>query len=343
MTGRRRLLLVCTLIILALAYHPLKWNLFPSGGPPMDTAHWKTRCVGRFLIDIPPTARMLEEKGDYGEIWGHPLVWRKDLTPETARREALAEAEKWKTVKHKKVPGNMFLDTVELPHGGIAIVRWEEYYSDIFQTFQCYFITPGPDARVFTFYHGYSTELRALAQKDVEHLALSLRARDDDEIPTEPGFCFPGGFSSHSGEWRSERAGIAFELPEFPGITICLYLWLLGIHDELSFTKNTVEAFARSVHPDTRILRCRKLMLGEIDAVEVATVTKDSKSADRQRLSFTLRSSSREDRLDWPRVHFTMNNALHWRDARIPFKSDAEALSLWDALVRSIRLRPGAV
>ena len=37
--------------------------------PPLDASGWKTYCIGRFLVDVPPNANV---SGIY-EIWGHNI------------------------------------------------------------------------------------------------------------------------------------------------------------------------------------------------------------------------------------------------------------------------------
>jgi hypothetical protein len=341
MNKRERLIFVCLLIaLMVVVYHPLKWKFFPPGGPVMDTSNWKTYCAGRFLIDIPLSARIRDA---YGQIWGEDLVWREDLTPETARLEAAAEIEKLKNIKHEKTAGSMFIGTVDLPGGGIAIVKWMAVYSTVAIEHYCYFITPEPYSRVFTYVFPSGADRRATAQKRMEYLASTLRGRNDEEIPSEPGFCFPGGISVHTGEWRSERAGFGIELPAFPGITFGLDIWGMGIQTgKLSSQFNSFEFAAEALIPGNNYLRNGEVMLGEIAAEEIA-ITQAPLITKRPETSyyFKLRSPCLGKRLDRPRIHFVMNNQLHPESD--PFSSTDEALSLWDAISRSIRLRPGAI
>jgi len=58
---------------------------------------------------------------------------------------------------------------------------------------------------------------------------------------------------------------------------------------------------------------------------------------------FELRSPSHGERFDRPSLSLVMSNRLHSGEGKIPFRADAEAIALWDAISRSIRLRPGAI
>lgn len=331
--------LIGAVLILAVAYHPLQWKFFPPGGPPMDTTHWKTYCSGRFLMDIPPNATITDT---YGEIWGVQPVWREDLTPETARKEAEAEMEKLKKTTNEKTASSMFIEIFDLPNGGIAVVRWDKPYSDVFIAFQCYFVTP--EQRVFMYTYESSPGKKERAQKRMLEFASTLRARDEWEIPTESGFCFQGGFSAYTGEWRSERSGFGIELPEFPGLTIGLDVWGIGEDGTTLFQEsNAAKITLAAVTPGVNVFRYGEVMIGGIKAEEVAMTEAPEEINQGKSYYFKLQAPSHKDRLDRPQLHLAMNNQLHLYDGKKPFTSDAEALSLWDAISRSIRLRPGAI
>jgi hypothetical protein len=309
-------------------------------------AYWNTYCLGRFLIDCPPTAIITNR---YGKIWGTEFVWRKDLTPEAARREALMEIDKLKKTPHEKVAGNMYIDTVELPNGGIAIVGWEVDYSVIFFTYQCYFVVSEDEPRVFS--GGFLAEAgRSESQqyilKIMQDIALSLRSLNDGEIPAEAGFCFEGGISRHNGAWRAERAGMDFTLPEAPGMTFGLSIRGRRSPDGPFLKRNDVLAVLEdALRPGVRVLRRGKVMLGDVAAEELVRIdaSRNPMWHENTLYDFELEAPNLGERLDRPWLRFTMNNYLSIDEETLAFRSDKEALDLWDALSRSIRLRPGAV
>jgi len=320
----------------------------------MDTTHWKTYCIGRFLIDLPPALTLMNTndgvyEGIYGKIWGEPLVWRKDLTPETARKEAAAEIDKWKKTENERNKASMFIDTVELPNGGIAIVRWEATYTKEMLAFQSYFITPGPEPRVFAFTHKSSLERKIPAQARLQYLASTLRTRDEwGPIPTEPGFCFDGGISVHTGEWRSERAGIYFQLPMYPGIDFAFSIWGMGIKGQTLFEDEReggpIAEVRKKSTPNAVVIRRGELTLGGgIPAQEVAVIEEAPNPDKGKFYAFTLKAASDGERFDRPELRFVMGNLSHRYDGTKPFRSNEEALGLWDAITRTIRLRPGAI
>jgi hypothetical protein len=311
----------------------------------VDNKYCNTYCIGRFLIDCPHTAIITER---YGKIWGKEFVWRKDLTPDTARQEAFLEIDKFKKIPHKEVAGSMYVDVVELPNKGIALVRWQEPHSDVFLTYQCYFVAPEIEMRVFSvnLLGLPDSQNRQYILKRMEDIAFSLRSLNDGEIPTEPGFCFEGGISLHTGEWRAEHAGIHFTLPDAPGTVFALDIHGTGVEGIPLLSRGDIEVVLQdALRPGVRVLRRGKVMLGDIVAEELVRIDASRNHMWHENIlyDFVLEAPDFGKRLDRPGIYFAMNNYLSLTQEISPFRSDEEALDLWDAVTRSIRLRPGAV
>ncbi|MDR0477576.1 MAG: hypothetical protein LBH14_06530 [Desulfobulbaceae bacterium] len=119
-----------------------------TGKAALDTSHWKTHCVGRFLVRLPADAKTRYS----AKILGYDIVWRPDLTPEKARREAERAAAKYKTIPHREIPGaSQFIAMFPLPGGGIVLHRWDVPYSKLISIMECYFASQ--DARGHVFFH----------------------------------------------------------------------------------------------------------------------------------------------------------------------------------------------
>ncbi|MDR2801065.1 MAG: hypothetical protein LBB52_07360, partial [Desulfovibrio sp.] len=104
----------------------------------VDTSTWQTCAVGRFLIDLPLDA----SKKYTARIWGEEIIRRSDLTPESARQEAMRAMEKYKAVRHDLIQdGTQFIDMFDFAGGGIAVHRWQEDYTDSMSNMDCYFVS----------------------------------------------------------------------------------------------------------------------------------------------------------------------------------------------------------
>jgi hypothetical protein len=337
-TRKQKWLLALLGLLLILAWHPLKWKFFPPGGTPMDTSTWQTYCVGRFLIDLPPDAIVTIQPG---EIWGDPIVWRQDLTPETLSEEVEKKIKILQATKHEKLPGSQFIGTFPLPNVGIALHYWKTPYSDATSIMESYYITP--EGRVLLQAAEVGRSKFDIGKKLALELAPTLHARDDwDPIPTEPGFCFPGGFSAQTGDWRSERANLHADFPDHPGVGLAFALWGMGIEGKKMFdSHDKLMVASRQATPGVNILRYGDVHLGDIPAQETADVEVNRYG---KKYDFTLQSPSKGKRLDRPEIWLAINNVNDFfKPHTDPFNSDAEALGLWDAIKNTIRLRPGAI
>jgi hypothetical protein len=343
--GKLLLVLAVCLVSAAVCYYPLKWNFFPPQGERMDTGNWKTHCVGRFLIDLPPAITIEENRT--GHIWDEKLVWREDLTPETARQEAQEEIAKWQvtenkdTITDKEAGRKMFVESWELPNGGIAIIRWKETWSNLLYASQCYFIGNGDRQRVFTFTAPFSPSRIESRKNRILSFASGLQTRDEGEFcPEEEGFCFYGGFlaSPDRGEWwGSERAGIVAEFSEYPAITMAFSLWANGIDGPTLLDDYDVKYTGIMLAHGVRVLRRGPVPLGPLKAEEVLLTWKGERG--KTLYNFMLRVPSEKHRRDRPEVDFVFTSVDYQYDRREPFASEAQALGLWDAISRSIRLR----
>lgn len=304
----------------------------------MDTSNWVTHCVGRYLITLPPSAKVEL----FSNIFGEEIKWRKDLTPDTARQEAQAEIEKLKATPNKKKPMSMFIDSFELENGGICIVHWKDTYSIALASLHCYFITPGDNARIFEFTHQFSPDRIQSARDKMIYLATTLRSRNDwDSLPTGPGFCFDGGISTHTGDWRSERARARITIPQYPRITFRLMTWNSGAPDK-PLLQGAEETTAQLLAVGIKVVRRGDVHIHDGTAQERCLIDRTD-TRHQPHYDFEMMLPEIPTELAHPYVDFKMYDDADKYGEQESFRSDAEALGIWDAISRSIRLRPGAV
>jgi hypothetical protein len=300
----------------------------------MDTNNWKSCCVGRYLIDIPLYAGVVMRETS---IRDSKIQWRPDLTPQSARQEAETLMLKFKNTPHEKFDSPQFIDALELANGGIAVHAWEEAYLTTSSIFHCFMVSR--ENRVFHCKVEVTSDLFANGRKFVTDLAANLHARDDsDPIPVLPGLCLAGGFNTHSGKWRPEVAVLGFELPAFPSLYFVLETTTRSYNSRPLWEYN----FGST---DNFKVMCK----GKFDSnglqVQEYGLYSDSFANDGtyKRYIFWFDVASVAYRLDRPQVEFLMHNEDNNHYTGHIFDSPEQALGLWEALTRSIRLRPGAV
>jgi len=169
------------------------------------TASLKTRCVGRYLIDVPEDSR---EYG-YAETLGIDIttapMTKEAYQQEIAQQEALLKAT-------KSIDAYPFLyeagtargeNTYYFVHRGfvqsnpsqrhIEGYKWDRGYRFLLKVEAYDYTDPdqtdGPIVRRMAIKNSFPKHIR-----HVFFLLENLRGRAKEEIPAGPGLCFPGGF-----------------------------------------------------------------------------------------------------------------------------------------------------
>jgi hypothetical protein len=174
----------------------------------------KILCFGRYAIEVPQEAQLI-----MGEVWfpsGVKVVPGGIVGAKRMAEEKLAE-QKWKNA------------TAEITYNGMGPVNdsWQTRYfeskyakEDNAMFFNTY-ISKGET----TFVLGDSiktgeTETTVIARQLAQ--ARSLRLREADEVPTEPGFCIEHGFMASDRYDNQEMVSAGIYLPSFPDVTFSI-------------------------------------------------------------------------------------------------------------------------
>ncbi|APF89488.1 hypothetical protein BC427_24465 (plasmid) [Ralstonia solanacearum FJAT-91] len=332
------------LALLAIFGAVLPWSLChaesKTARDKVSTAGWKTFCFGRYLVDLPA---QVDVKVSY-KIWGdviESVQWEGGgkLNAEISNREFELKAE-----RHKKIDGSMFVRRQAHHNDSFSIVSWKAPYSKELMWVDTYLVTSGP-WRVFRYSGDVAPEKLDSALSFADSLSTNIRSRDDHEIPIGPGFCIDQGFIAGS-DYRSEGFQVGITLPQHPNALITIDASTGAEQDRL--LKRVDKFFATAVAGQLsglKILRKRQRNVGPIEAEEYATAA----SGNGQRVyAFAWESQGKDKSLSEQNIVAALkvleqSVITEHTPYRPAFKSDEEALQLWDAIIDSIRLRPGAV
>lgn len=305
----------------------------------MSTEGWSTHCFGRYLIDLPPQARI----GAGYTIWGEQI----ELTniPASSVDELLSAREaEIRSVDHETA-GSMWVRRADHGNGSATIISWSRPYSEAMMQAETYLIADGPrGSPVFLYSGAVAPEKIDTAISFYGSLSRSIRSRDTHEIPTEPGFCIDGGYIAGS-EYMAESFRVGIALPQHPGMHMT-FRSSTGAEEEGLLERVggffRTEVLGRALGVDT--LRKRRRSVGPIAGEEYLVAGGD----DRQRVyAFRWEFQGRDDSLAEPNLSLEMGVLERdpGDDGSLPppaFESDDEALQLWDAILETIRPRPGA-
>ncbi|KVL47638.1 hypothetical protein WT12_27030 [Burkholderia territorii] len=296
---------------------------------------WITRAIGRHLVDLPAEATTVETY-KYNKVRVEPLP--EIATPTNFDNLVSRKERELRITKHVS-RGNMFIERVSHANGSVTLISWSDPALDYeYYKFDTYFRAGSKSLK----YSGDVSPVRKAA-------ALALR----QELSTEWREILPGGLPVGVGfvagdailvdkDFNLESWELNIRLPNKPDVWFRL----------TSYAQESVEpglrARAGGILPallgtvaGVSQLRNRARPVGPIEADEILVAgTQDGKRT----YGFKWEAPGKAYSLAEP----NLNASLRVRESAYPtnqesFANDGEALELWDGVVDSIRLRPGAV
>ncbi|MDT6960113.1 T6SS immunity protein Tli4 family protein [Cupriavidus sp. SZY C1] len=298
---------------------------------------WRTRAIGRHLVDIPGNAKTIETYA-LNKVKIQPLP---DIHSKEEYEGFIAQKEiSLRAVKHRRF-GGLFLERVQHSNGAVTFISWdnsdvdEKYKFLVFDTYFC------ADNRFLAYSGEVSPEHQSAVLANLEKLSGKWRQISDGEIPEGIGFVVDDAILAdkrfNPESWRMViqfhgKPDVFFELTSYvqyrvgPGLRERaggILAGLLGV----------VAGFAR--------LRDRARPVGPIQADEILLAsTTDGKRG----YGFKWEAPGKEESLAEPNLNASLRvGESAYASNRESFATDEEALELWDAVIDSIRLRPGAV
>ncbi|MHC5789887.1 T6SS immunity protein Tli4 family protein [Pseudomonas protegens] len=329
MTLTRRLFTVLGLVALTSCT-----SFSSSRSPTMDKSGWITHCYGRFLIDLPPQAKI--NAGYY--LWDDDIEALDD-SPEALVTRIDQREKELKSERHKKIQGSMFLRRLDLRNGSTGLLSWKSNASVEMYLLDTYAISK-PTWRAYRWKGGVTQDREAAGIESATSLAHNLRSREINEIPTEPGFCIDRAYIAGN-SFQVEDFDIGVTFPEHPR-TFLSFRSSTGAEEDrlLDRVSGFLMGVAKMV-AGIETLRKRERG-GAIPADEYLLAG----SAKGQRTyTFLWEAQGKDESVNEPhlKVELSVEEADDDDDGKPPapaFKSDKAALELWDAIIDSIRLRP---
>ncbi|SPC08164.1 conserved hypothetical protein [Cupriavidus taiwanensis] len=240
--------------------------------------------------------------------------------------------------------GSMLVRRIDHGNGSASLLSWSSPRRTILMYEEAYLATTRP-WQAFKYSGDISASRQTMAVAFLNTLAANIRSRADNEIPTGPGFCIDKGFIAGN-DYRSESVQVGITLPQHPNAFISFDASTGAEEDRLlERVDNFLAKAVAGPLAGLKVLRKRERNVGTIPAEEYATAATGNgqrvyvfawesqgknKSLSEQNVSAGLRVL--EQPVDSPQTPY-----------QPAFQSDEEALQLWDAIIDSIRLRPGAV
>ncbi len=300
-------------------------------------------CVGRFLIDVPVQAKpdaLSQSIMGMGSIDVATNVTHATYDLKARDKEAELRAK-----PHTK-EGSVLHDAWR-PEGVDATFltfRDDKYSTEQFSVLAYFW----RDRRMFTFHSGASnTGVQEAKDRLMRDFAL-IQPRANDEIPQAAGSCIESAFVPGSG-YRSEHIGASFDFPDYPRLHLVVSTGVKERPDEeglLARVARQTPAFEMK-YPNAKVRTPRRAKRtvngaqGE-ELIEILQADKDDPYRKDQGNSYDAK---------WEFVGVaksmekpSLDIILRYDDGAPDGKklTEEEFLALWDAVVNSLRPRPGA-
>jgi hypothetical protein len=302
----------------------------------------QTVCVGRFLIDVPADAQVSFRPAFLAG-------WSLDsdiAETDTAFAERLSATEaKHKATKNGR--GGTSLESVttidaEGAFGKIFVYGREWVYGfEDHKRIDSTSVAVDASVRISGVSFDFAREIGDEA--DVKRLAQfisQLRARPDNSIPSQSGFCFDSAFLLDPlTAAQNERVGVFVGLKGHPDVAIALNT-MAGLRHERSLLQRDAENTVKQANlGNFKTLRRGARAINGIPGEEVLDVIFEPNGAKAQSLMWE--SLPKQDSVYLPYLVLEMNTG-HGRPGE-PINSslsDARAMALWERISASLRLRP---
>ncbi|WP_207239231.1 T6SS immunity protein Tli4 family protein [Pseudomonas sp. GW456-L15] len=327
----KRLLTILALV--ALSSVASCTSLPSSRSPTMDKTGWITHCFGRFLIDLPPESKI--NAGYY--LWGDNIETLDD-TPATLAARIDQREHELRGLRHN-TKGSMFLRRIEHGNGSASLWSWDSKASALTYRVDSYLVST-PQWAAYR-YSGEVTHDREKGGVEVANLlAHNLHSREPTEIPSRPGFCIDRAYIAGN-RFQSERFDIAVTFPNYPDAHFEFSSSTGAEQDRLLDRVGGFLAGAARTLTGIETLRKRERG-GPVPADEYLLAASDKG----QRVyTFAWEAQGKNESLTEPNISAALgvlerSPDKHGNPPPPAFKSDREALELWDAIIDSIRLRP---
>ncbi|WP_439686633.1 Tle cognate immunity protein 4 C-terminal domain-containing protein [Cupriavidus oxalaticus] len=295
---------------------------------------WRTRAIGRHLVDVPDDARLIESY-KYNEVKIEPLP---DVRSRAAFDRLINLREQTLRATKHGTHGSMFIERVPHANGSATLISWNRPTSDILYRFDTYFLI---GATTVAYSGSVSPSLRESALSGVERLSGEWREIPSGEVPTGIGYVADKAILADA-ELNFESWEMVIRLAGKPDVSLVITSYVQGsVEPGLRKRAGGILAGLLGAVAGVVQLRNGSRPVGPIDADEILVAgTQDGKRT----YGFKWEAPGKADSLAEP----NLNVSLQVGESAYPtnkesFASDEEALELWDAVVGSLRLRPGAV
>ena len=312
------------------------------------TTNMQAQCIGRHVIDVPQGFELMIGRDHSFMLKGVSIeeaeafevsVKATQTTHERFRKAVDVRRHELAAGENILTKDSMLKEVVNI---GDDEVMLRAYSSDLSRTSfisELHFLVE--DAYVVVWEKSFDNKYREAEQRILDFSKNIARIRSADSV--QKGFCI--GPVVLSGEYSFEQAGFTFRNKARPDVVISvdIHTYAEGGPPTLLQRINGPQSLLRIFSYSPKVLRQGKTSAGGMEAEEWLAVFEEE--GNRQEHKFMLETMRSKPSATQPLLTLQMTTGQQGSDGEWPTASlsDKEAMAVWDAIVKSIRVRPGAV
>ena len=291
--------------------------------------------MGRFLFDVPAGSRLTGGNYKYDFIDIEPV---KAMTHDEFALDVDNFESNLRAANNEKTQKSMLLRSVRPDEYTRILIAWKSDFSTALASISGY---RWIDGRRFLFQDEVDDDKQEVGMSRMREVLSGLRTRTDTDIPTDPGYCFAGGFIANP-EWKNEEAGVDFRIAGHPDTLLSVWFYPLSRykHDRpLLERMGGMVQFLGNLATSVRVLRKGDRQVGPYPGQEHLASAPGSNG---MRGHAFVWETQGDGTLDTPAIKIELTTG--YRDGKGNQQktslTDKEAMKLWDDVLDSFRLRP---
>jgi hypothetical protein len=320
---------------------PVKTNApedIKSNTVSQDNLSKKTICLGRYLIDLPNDATVQASFTYAGGL----IETRRNVSQSMFEQLVSTREFSLKSTPHK-LGGSQWVGRTNLGDNKVLLQSWVDATTTQNIHKNETFIYLQDKLTLFL----RNTESNSIAQpRTIERakvIASSYRYKDENEIPAGVGFCINSGFLASKAP-NGEKYSAVIDLKQFPSVSMSIDSYVTGAPTKgLIERSNSAISSISNAFAGITILRKKAHNVGPVKGEEVLIRANEGS---KHSYEFNWKSEGQANSVEFPAMSIRLATADKKKDGDVidaPFKNDKEVLELWDSLLYTLRLRPGAI
>lgn len=285
-------------------------------------------CIGRLLLDTPVDS---ENYYSYQNYKGWNIEFKPNASHITLNHMMQEKEKELKEERHS-TENSRYIETEKINNNLIVVTSRSDPVTVDFKQVDAFFFI---DKGIFLFNSEARNSYHSNLLTELKTITLDqLKKRAQSDAPQAAGFCIDGGLIQ-SGSNDHESILFGGRLKQYPGVSFSIQTQALAQGDEpeesLGARVKGAMALASGLFTDLKVLRSGSKKAGGFSGEEFAYFEDGG-------CNFDWEHTGKPGRQEAPRIAINLEASQEAMENI----TQQELLALWDAMLGTLRIRPGA-